>query len=317
MKLLILGKGSIINKNIFFILFICVVNLSANQLKVSEPPEFCKQGKIVFVTGSCSSGKSSLVDCLSKKINAKVFKFDDYVMPMIIKKFVEKHYGKLAVFFVNNFMMRNFFTTINFLSEKRKYELQKKFYADLQQGLADEPTRKMYNAAVITAQKGNNVVIESPLFLWEGVDLLNNLPALGEKNITYVLAYCPWNDLINRIKQRNLTKNKKNRRELDWVVINFIHNFDISLNRHRNNYLECLNSDNVRNVILEHSKFLYKKQRQKLMPETRQYALSTFNKNNSFYYIYPRFKYSIIINTKVNTPEQGADMVFNKIILQA
>lgn len=78
------------------------------------------QGRIIFVTGSCSSGKSSMAKIIAQKLNAKFFNFDEYVIPLVLKKFITKHYGKFLSFFIGGFVMRNFFTAVNILSEKRK-----------------------------------------------------------------------------------------------------------------------------------------------------------------------------------------------------
>jgi len=271
-----------------------------------------QQGRIIFVTGSCSAGKSSMAREIAQKLHAKSFNFDEYVMPLILKKFVEKHYGKFLAFFVSGLVMRNFFTAVNFLSEKSKYKFQIKFYNDLKEGMAIEPTLKMYRAVKRVALQGQDVVVESPLHLWDGVDFLSCLNEFDEMDITYVLAYCPWNDLIDRIKQRNLSKNKKTHRELDWVVINYMHCFDISPDYKGGHFLEYLNGKDVHNVIAEYSQPKYKKKRMCLLSETQHAALKSFPKDIG-YYVYPRFDYDIIVNTKTHTPEQGADVVLDYI----
>jgi chloramphenicol 3-O-phosphotransferase len=196
-----------------------------NKSKKEAIQEPCKslqlpQGRIIFVTGSCSAGKSATSKVIAEKLHAKSFNFDEYVMPLVLKKFIIKHYGKFLAFFISGMVIRNFFKAINLLSEKKKYEFQKKFYDDLRGGLAVEPTLKMYREVKKLALQGHDVVVESPIYLWDGVDFLECLKTFDGTDITYVLAYCPWDDLISRIQKRNLSKNKKIRRELDWVVIN-------------------------------------------------------------------------------------------------
>jgi chloramphenicol 3-O-phosphotransferase len=230
------------------------------------------QGRIIFVTGSCSSGKSSMAKVIAEKLHAKSFNFDEYVMPLILKKFITKHYGKFLAFFISGLVMRNFFKMVNLLSEKRKYEFQKKFYNDLKQGLAIEPTLKMYRAVKKVAQQGRDVVVESPIYLWDGVDFLDCLKTFDGTDITYVQAYCPWDDLISRIQQRNLSKSKRIRRELDWVVINYMHCFEITPEFHDEPFMEYINGKNVRNVITEYSQSKYKKRRMCLLAETQNIA---------------------------------------------
>jgi chloramphenicol 3-O-phosphotransferase len=265
-------------------------------------------GKIIFISGSCSSGKSSLAKIVAQKLDAQMFAFDDYVMPLILKKFITKHYGKIMAFFISGLVMRNFFTTINFLSEKRKYAFQLKFYNDLQHGLAEEPTSQMYREVRKTAQQGKNVVVEAPLYLWGGVDLLSSLAEFEGADITYVLTYCPWNQLIQRITQRNATKNKKNYRELDWVVGNYMHTFTASRECREAPLLEMLDGTAVHNVIIEYSQRHYKKKHLCLLHETQQIATQKFSRD-TMYHLYPRFEYDIIINTGDHTPEQGASTV--------
>ncbi len=291
-----------------------VLNKDVLNSAVWEQPSLSqeKQGRIIFVTGSCSSGKSSMAKVIAQKLNAKSFNFDEYVMPLVLKKFVEKHYGKFLAFFVSGLVMRNFFKFIDFLSEKSKYKFQKKFYDDLRQGIAIEPTSKMYREAKRIALQGQDVVLESPLHLWEGVDCLSSLPELDGVDVTYVLAYCPWNDLVDRIQKRNLAKRKRTHREFDWVVINFMHCFDISAEYKGEDFLEYINGSNVHKVIAEYSQPKYKKNHMCLLSETQHVALQKFPKNIG-YYVYPRFDYDLIVNTKINNPEQGAQVVLDYI----
>lgn len=296
----------------FLVLFLDIlfVHASDNLIlngKISSPP-----GKIIFVTGSCSSGKSSMAKIIAEKLHAKSFAFDEYVMPMVLKKFVKKHYGSFAAFFVSTFFMRNFFTTVSFLSDKKKYELQLKFYNDLKAGLAVEPTSRMYREVKKVAMQGHNVVVESPLHLWEGVDFLSCLSEFDGANVTYVLAYCPWDNLVDRIKQRNSSKNKKIHRELDWVVINYMYAFNISLHYQGSGFLECLNGDNVHKIVEKYSQSKYKKKRMCLCSMTQDVAYETFPDDVS-YYIYPRFAYNITVNTKMHSPEQGALVVLDYV----
>jgi chloramphenicol 3-O-phosphotransferase len=270
------------------------------------------QGRIIFVDGSCSSGKSSMAKIIAEKLHAKSFNFDEYVMPLILKKFITKHYGKFLAFFISGFVMRNFFKMINLLSEKKKYQFQKKFYNDLRDGLAIEPTLKMYRAVKKVALQGRDVVVESPIFLWDGVDFLDCLKTFDGTNITYVLAYCPWDDLISRIQKRNLSKSKRIRRELDWVVINYMYCFDITPEFQGEHFLECLNGKNVHDVITEYSQAKYKKKRMCLLSETQSLALQKFPEDIG-YYIYPRFNHDITVNTKIHSPEEGAQVVLDYI----
>lgn len=300
------GEGEVMRKNFsyFFIFTVSIifVKISATDDKILNIPS---QGKIIFVTGSCSSGKSSMAKIIAEKLNAKSYAFDEYVMPIVLKKFLKKHYGAFLAYFINGFVMRNFFTSVSFLSDKKKYELQKKFYNDLKEGMAIEPTSRMYKEVKMAAMRGQNVVVESPIYLWNGVDCLTSMKEFDGANVTYVLAYCPWGDLVNRIKQRNSSKNKKIHRELDWALINFIDNFEISSKNHKNNFLECLDGEMVHKTITEYSQPQYKKKRLHLMAETQNLAWQKFP-NNTDYYIYPRFDYNITVNTKINTPDTAA-----------
>jgi deoxyadenosine/deoxycytidine kinase len=324
--MLLWGRSDMFKPIICFLIFTgCGFSVDASTLHYKNKNDFHrkvvldqtvlpkeKQGKIIFVTGSCSAGKSSMAKEIAQKLNAKSFAFDEYVMPLILKKFVTKHYGKFLAFFVSGLVMRNFFTAMNFLSEKSKYKFQKKFYNDLKHGMAIEPTLKMYREVKNVALSGKNVVVESPLHLWDGVDFLSCLSEFDKMDITYVLAFCPWNDLIDRIKQRNSYKNKKTHRELDWVVINYMYSFDISPDYKDKHLLESLNGRDVHKVISEYLQPKYKREHMRLLSETQNVALQKFPKDIG-YYVYPRFDYNIIVNTKTNNPEQGANIVLDYI----
>ena len=154
------------------IVFLSSLNFSYGSVLLQNKQS---PGKVIFITGSCSSGKTYMAKILTKKLDARFFAFDETVMPVVLKEFIKKHYGRLFGFFINKFITRNFSTASNLVSEKKKYKMQIKFYNDLRQGLADQPTRKMYRQAKKFALQGQNVVVESPLYLWSGVDFLNCL----------------------------------------------------------------------------------------------------------------------------------------------
>lgn len=293
-------------------LAICNRNIQNIPGSIRTIKDTLSPGRVIVVTGSCSSGKSSMAKIIAEKLNAQSFAFDEYAMPKILEKFIQKHYGKFLAFFISGIAMRNFFTSIDFLSEKRKYELQKKFYKDLREGLAVKPTAKLYCKVRDAALKGKNVVVEAPFFLWEDVDCLNGLEALNGLNITYVLAYCPWNDLVDRIKERNASQNKKIHRELDWALINFIHTFEVSSDYRGGNCLEYLSGRDVHSTIKEYAQLHYKKKHLHILKETETIAKKAFSEHSS-YYIYPRFAFDITVNTKTHTPMMGADVVINYI----
>lgn len=287
-----------------FLVFISITCGLSASLEQAE-----KQGRIIFISGSCSSGKSSIVKILAHELNAQTFTFDDYVMPLILKKFITKHYGRFLAFFISGLVMRNFFTTVNFLSDKRKYAFQKMFLNDLEEGLALEPTLRMYREVKKTALQGHDVIVESPLYLWGNINFLSCLSEFDNTNITYVLAYCPWNDLVNRIKERNASKNKKIHRELDWALGNYMHTFNTSPD-FQNRSLEYLSGQDVHKTITEYAQSSYKKKHLRLLPETRQVAFQKFP-DTVGYYVYPRFSYDLIINTKRHNPTEGASVILD------
>jgi dephospho-CoA kinase len=267
-----------------------------------------QKGRIIFITGSCSAGKSSMSRIVAQKLQAKYFAFDEYVMPLILKKFITKHYGKVLAYFVSGMVMRNFFSSVNLLSEKSKHKFQLKFLADLRAGMAVEPTSKMYKEAKKVAALGQDVVVESPIFLFDGVTCLESLKEFDGASVTYVLAYCPWEHLIARIKKRNALSDKKNRRELDWVLGNYVQCIEPSVEYKGPGFLEQLGGSTVHAVVEQYSRSEYKKQRMCLLGETQEAVLSTFP-TDAKYYVYPRFDYNVIVNTKAYAPCQGAAMV--------
>ncbi|MFA5306754.1 MAG: hypothetical protein WC365_04870 [Candidatus Babeliales bacterium] len=287
--------------------FLIFISLACGLSASLEQTE--KQGRIIFISGSCSSGKSSIVKILAHELNAKTFTFDEYVMPLILKKFITKHYGRFLAFFISGLVMRNFFTTVNFLSDKRKYAFQKMFLTDLEEGLALEPTLRMYREVKKAALQGHDVVVESPLYLWGSISFTSCLSEFKNTNITYVLAYCPWNDLVNRIKERNTSKNKKIHRELDWALGNYMHTFNASPDFHSRS-LEYLSGKDVHATITEYAQSGYKKKHLRLLPETQHVASQKFP-DTVGYYVYPRFSYDLIVNTKRHDPIEGASVILD------
>jgi chloramphenicol 3-O-phosphotransferase len=179
--------------------------------------------------------------------------------------------------------------------------------------MAVEPIAKMYKAVKKMADKGHNVVVEAPTYLWDGVDCLSNFEALQGADVTYVLAYCPWNDLVERIKQRNASKDKKLHRELDWALINFIHTFNISRADQGKDCLERLSGDSVHRFIMEYIQQQQAKKQPPLLDETRAIVLNAFPNRDECYFIYPRFNYDVYINTKEHSPDEGAALVLDYI----
>lgn len=280
-----------------------VINAGSNAL--------IKPGNVIFVTGSCSSGKSSISTIVAQKMNASYCAFDEFVMPLVLKKFIEKQYGKVLGFIITKLLMGNFFSLVGLLSDKQKYAFQKKFYDELKGGIAQEPTRKMYREVRKVAQAGRPVVIEAPLHLGEGVDCLSCLSELEGLDVYFVLAYCPWERLVDRIERRNSSKTKKVRRELDWAIMNYNHCFIVS-GQDDARAIDAVNGQHVYDFINEHKDKRYKKKRLHIMNETQQETFACF-KQGSINFIIPRLPYDLIINTHANNPEQGADHVINFI----
>ncbi len=271
----------------------------------SEP---AAPGRIIFITGSCSAGKSSIAKIIADRLDAKYFAFDEYVLPIVLKKFITKHYGKLLSKLLSGIVIRNFFSAVNFLSEKTKHKFQKKFLADLQAGLAVEPTTRMYKEVKKLVEQGYDVLVESPLFLLQGVSFLESLKVFKDTNIIYVLAYCPLDSLIEHLEKRNSSKLKKNHRELDWVIGNYVEYLEPSRELRGKHFLERISGHHVHNLVEKYAQKQFKKKRMYLSDEIKQGVLAKFPKQ-SMYYVYPRFKYDIIINTGVYNPSQGAEMV--------
>ena len=276
--------------------------VKADQCSTDKP-----QGRIIFITGSCSSGKSSLARLVAQDLNAPYYAFDEYVMPIVVKKMVEKTVGKFFAFFITKLVVRNFFTFVGLLSEKRKYAFQKKFYDELKKGIAIEPTIKMYNEVRRVALSGQDVVVEAPLHLGDGVDCLRSLSVFKGLKVNYILAYCPWENLVERIEQRNKSSNKKTHRELDWALGNFVHYFNASTIYHLD-AIDNVQGSTVKNALELYAQPRCKKKRLRILQETKQATLQIFQTDGT-YYVYPRLSYDLIINTKTYSPAQGAEKV--------
>ena len=206
------------------------------------------------------------------------------------------------------------FTLIGFLSEKRKREAQIKFYDELKKGLAIGPTKRMYQDVRKLALAGRNVVVEAPLHLGDGVDCMASLSVLQDLDVSFVLAYCPWNNIVERIIARNQKSNRKNNRELDWAVGNFLHYFDISTDKNTG-AIDTLSGRAVNNLVATYARPEFKKKRMQICAETQQAAHSYF-KTDGLHYLRPHLAYDLIINTQEHKPEEGAmrvlDFVKNK-----
>jgi len=287
----------------FTVSFSVLTVLSKNSSEKTD----IKRGRVVFVTGSCSSGKSSLARVIAQKLKAKSYAFDEYVIPILARKMVEKEVGKPLAFFITRVLPFNFFTLVGFLSEKRKYEYQLKFYAELKNGFAIAPTKKMYEQVRKNVLAGRNVVVEAPLHLGDGVDCTESLSVLKDLDVSFVLAYCPWRNLVERIAARNQSPNKKIHRELDWALGNYLHYFDITPNYHKKS-IDKVSGKSVKRLLSLYSRPTFKKKRMQILPETAQAARECF-KTNKLYYLRPHLAYDLIINTQTHKPEQGATQV--------
>lgn len=292
-------------------LFFMVVGVLCAE-PVNHTLDQVKPGKIIFITGSCSAGKSSIASIVAQRLNAKSFAFDELVMPVIMKKFIAKHYGKVVAALVTTMLGRNFFSSVSGLSEKTKYKYQKKFLADLKDGLGVEPTSAMYEKAKKAALAGHDVVVESPLFLFDGVTCFKSLEVFKDMDVMYVLAYCPWNNLIEHLRKRNRSENKKDHRELDWVIGNYVQYVQPSLRVQTDHHLEKIRGDHIQQQVAKYSQQKYKKKHMCLSNEIKNAVLAAFPTRYE-YYIYPRFEYNLIVNTKMHDPMQGADIVLNAI----
>jgi chloramphenicol 3-O-phosphotransferase len=276
----------------------------ADQSMDDGPP-----GRVIFITGSCSSGKSSLARLVAQDLHASYFAFDEYVMPIVLKKMVEKTVGKFIAFFITKFVVRNFFTFVGFLSDKKKYAFQKKFYNELRRGIATGPTIAMYKVVKSVALSGQNVVVEAPLHLGEGVDCLSSLSELKDLDVSFILAYCPWETLAERIEQRNTSSNKKTHRELDWALSNFAHYFDASIHYYPS-AIDSIQGSVVRNALEVYPQPQRKKKRLRILEETKRATLQLFATDET-YYIYPKLTYDLIVNTKSYNPEHAAEQVLD------
>jgi len=266
-------------------------------------------GRVIFVTGSCSSGKSSLARSIAQHLDAKSYAFDEYVIPIITRKMVEKEVGTVPAFFITRVLSFNGFTLMRLLSEKRKHEYQLKFYAELKKGLAIGPTTKMYQEVRKVALTGRNVVVEAPLHLGDGVDCMQSLSVLKDLDVSFVLAYCPWNNLVERVTARNKSSNKKIHRELDWAVGNFLHYFDIST-KQQEGVIDTVLGRSVNDLVTMYSRPEFKKQRMQIAAETKQAAHACFTTPDT-YYLRPHLAYDLIVNTQIHKPEEGATRVLN------
>lgn len=267
------------------------------------------QGRVILITGSCSSGKSSLARLVAQDIDASYFAFDEYVMPIVLKKMVEKTVGKFVAFFITKLVVRNFFRFVGLMSDKKKYKFQKKFYNELKNGIAIEPTMKMYRAVRSVAESGRDVVIEVPLQLGDGVDCLSSLSVLTGLDVSLILAYCPWSELVHRIEQRNSSPNKKIHRELDWALGNFNHCFDISTQYHPD-AIDSIQGSVVKNALESYAQSQGIRKRRRIMEETQQETLQCFA-TDEMYYIYPKLAYDLIVNTKTYNQNQAAQQVLD------
>lgn len=292
-------------------LFFIVVSSNAKNIPntLNKP---CKPGRIIFITGSCSAGKTSLAKIIAKNLKAESFAFDEFAMPIIIKRFIAKYHGKLVAKIVIGIAMHKFFSSVSVLREKTKHKFKRKFLADLKRGLAIEPTIRMYEKVKETVSKGYDVVVESPLCLFNGVTCFECLEVLKDMDITYVLVYCPWDHLVKRLEKCNRSKDSKNHREIDWVLGNYVQYIEPSLEYRNPYFLEQVNGEHVHSDIEKYVKFKHTRQRKYFLEEARQAVLTTFP-TKSMCYVYPRFVYDIIIDTSMYSPAQGASVVLHEL----
>jgi len=84
-------------------------------------------GRIIFITGSCSAGKSSLTKLVAQQLHAKTFAFDEYVIPKVLNNLMEQYVGKLFASFFTTILMRNFLPSLTFSVRKQNMRFKKNF----------------------------------------------------------------------------------------------------------------------------------------------------------------------------------------------
>jgi chloramphenicol 3-O-phosphotransferase len=174
-------------------------------------------GTVIILNGTSSSGKSSIIAELNKiygdsykLINLDVFiKTYSKTHPMTaFNARLEKYAKTLPP------ELKNRAQEVAWTDESVKQELDK---------LAKIYDNKMWENfyAIIREQaaKGNNIVVDAVLQETEQYELcrktLQNVPTI------FVLLYCPLSDTLARIKQRNLSKDPEEHRDLLLPIVQY------------------------------------------------------------------------------------------------
>jgi len=151
----------------------------------------CKQKlnsqQIIFLNGTTTAGKSSIVQHLEKLLKAQslsveILSIDTFVIPKVQWLLFKNRISPANIFVANEDLLQ---------------------YSDMKR-IKKESMKELCAAAVIAYKQNNIVIIDAPIYESKQVNFYNKaFENLGISNISKVLVYCPITTLVKRVIERN------------------------------------------------------------------------------------------------------------------
>jgi dephospho-CoA kinase len=313
------------------------MNRSFNIMLAIRHLEKFGTGRIIFLYGTSSSGKSSICKGIKKLaphyLIDSLDKAHDRDLVNVLRNFFPKELEDIQ----KAIAIHNIATAIFFDKNEEEFHFLKESSIELrirakeaclrireQQGKVTEklnPKRAvedMFESAFRNSKKGKTVIIDSPDFkhfiLYKESVLFNCPLFLG-------LVYCPFSVLSQRIDQRNkVAMNKKKFLQARYGIFPFLQFADLyeAIPSTNNITLGRLYREEVKYVIEKHAKIYAKKvniNSRKFINNCQENLLGLLHFSNPSFNsvnIAPRYPYDIIFNTLEETPEGSAGVLLSK-----
>ncbi len=284
------------------------------------------KGTIVILNGTSSAGKSSIGKNLKEEYGFECLHLDTYLANSFAK-WVENRIleetGENVFLERNNpnLILENFKKTITKMNlNEDDYDDDKVLTKEEEIAHINKASAEMFEEAKRKACDGNNVIVDTII----DFDTEEAYSAIKENlsgfNIKFVLAYCPFKVLAQRVEKRNIEggaeeralvqplvqfgevyKAKENDSEIIVDVLtkeDFKQTCKLAKIDFRINDKEVFNEE-TNFYIEKYNKFLEKLKRE----------LGFDNEEIESVKITPRLSYDLIINTNENSPEESAKQI--------
>lgn len=242
-----------------------------------------KNGKVIVIDGTSTSGKTSIVSELVKIVNEPYVKvaIDDFVIEVIM--------------------------------EQKELQLpQEQFLERIWQA-----SDRMFDKIEQLAFNGQNVLVDTVLSGIEGEkELLHGLARLQNLNVMLILVYCPLNILAKRVYARNELAIKENNLENLRSLVGVVRFADMY--RPQRDEKEIIVGQISRQEIevAYAAPITSSKEEQELYNKIKNNLISHFGLiNKSNVNITPNIKYDFIVDSSKNSPKVCAESIYANLSL--